>query len=860
MPVFWDSNLVILSVLTAVYGSFAALSHAERMRNSSGKFANVWMVAGGITLGLSIWAMHFIGMLAFHLPIAIAYDLSLTFLSALPAIAAAFLGFYILQRRKINYLRIVLGGLMMGAGISAMHYIGMAALKMQPAISYDLPIFIASLLIAVFASISALLIIYVGEKSKLNSITRHLISAVVMGLAISGMHYIGMAAAEFAPGSVCMVEGERVDPAILSFFIAGIVFLVVTGGWIANILDRRIAHNNRIAFIQLSKQSKELEIDRYILEKIHSGTPLHDVLNDLVKKVEALHKDMICTILLLDKDRKSLRCIAAPSMPEAYNQALDGLQIGDEVGSCGSAAFTGERVIAEDIKKHPYWLPYQSLVNLTNARSCWSQPIKNPENRVLGTFAIYHLYPTTPTENEVRLIERYAYLAQLALERKAHEDEINHVGLHDPLTNLPNRRLLVDRLQQAIDACVRTGHYGAAMFIDLDSFKSLNDSKGHDFGDLMLTEVASRLTKHTRAGDTVARLGGDEFIVMIPALEGDYNKSVLFVELIGEKVLDVLSQVYILNGYEHYCTASIGISLFCDDSLSVASILKHADTAMYQSKSAGRNTLRFFDPSMQEAVESRLSMQRDLRKAISENQFTLHYQIQVDHQTKIIGVEALIRWHHPLRGQVPPFAFIPIAEDTGTILQIGHYVLLTACRQLKTWESNPKTKNLDLAINVSLYQLKQPDFVDVVKAVLAETKANPEQLKIELTESMVVDNIDETIKKMQQLQSIGVRFSMDDFGTGHSSLASIKHLPISQLKIDKSFVNDIAINPNDAAIAKTIIAMGNILGLNVIAEGVESKAQLETLKLHNCPMFQGYLFSKPIPINELDQLINDWPH
>lgn len=857
MPIFWDSNLIILSVLTAIYGSFAALSHAERMRNSSGKSALAWMVAGGVTLGLSIWSMHFIGMLAFHLPVSISYDLTLTFASVLPAILAALLGFYLLQSPKMHLGKIMFGGVMMGLAISTMHYTGMAALKMQPAISYNPYIFTLSLLIAVTAAIGALIIVYAGEKSNLNSVVRHSIGSLIMGLAIAGMHYTGMAGTNFAIGSVCTVDGTRVEPTLLAFFIAGIVFLLVTGGWVANFLDRRMVRENAAALIQLSQQTKELQIDREILEKVNSGVSLYVVLNELVSLVEAQHPEMICSVLLLDPDEKHLMLAAAPSMPESYNQALSSLEIGESFGSCGEAAFTGKRVIAEDVTKHPNWAPYQRLVSQGSFRACWAQPIKNHESRVLGTFAIYHQYPTAPNDSQIALIERYAHLAHLVLERQEHEDKISHIAFHDPLTMLPNRRLLTDRLQQAIDASDRTKHHGAIMFIDLDNFKSINDSKGHDVGDLMLSEVASRLTEHMRKGDTVARLGGDEFIVMTTDLEKDYSRAAVQAELICEKILKTLNQPCLLDGHEHVCTASIGISLFSGNALSVAQLIKHADTAMYQSKYAGRNTWHFFDPSMQDALEARLSMQSDLRNAISENQFELYYQIQVDYQNKILGAEALIRWNHPERGRVSPLEFIPIAEETGAILQIGHYVLLTACKQLKIWESNAVTKDLLLAINVSLFQFKQPDFVDVVKAALNETNANPNLLKIELTESMVIENVDDIISKMHQLRSIGVLFSMDDFGTGYSSLASIKHLPITQLKIDKSFVDDIATNSNDAAIAKTIIAMGNILGLNVIAEGVENEAQLKILKEFDCHNFQGYLFGKPVPINEFELLIQD---
>jgi diguanylate cyclase (GGDEF)-like protein len=855
----WNTNLIILSVLTAMYGSFAALSHAERMRETSGSTARYWMITGAVTLGLAIWSMHFIGMLAFHLPVPIAYDALLTSISVIPAIASALLGFYLLQTSTMHLRHIVVGGFLMGLGIAAMHYIGMAALKMQPAINYNPLLLIISVVIAVAAAICALLIMYAGEKSSLSLLVRHMLGALIMGSAIAGMHYTGMAAASFAPGSVCTVIGASIEPTLLSFVIAGIVFFLFTGGWIANFLERRIERANALVIHQLNIRTKELEMDRDILKQINSAMPLHYVLEDLTRQAEALHPEMICTILLLDAEGKHLRHGAASSMPEVYNMALDGLEIGENVGSCGAAAYSGQRVIVEDVRQHPYWAPYQDLASIGNIQACWSQPIKNYENHVMGTFAIYHRYPAKPSLAELDLIERYAQLAQLAIERKKYEDEISHVAFHDPLTQLPNRRLLVDRLQQALSASARTHRHGAVLFIDLDHFKTLNDSKGHDVGDLMLTEVARRLQEPIRKGDTVARLGGDEFIVMLTDLDEDSEKSALQAKVLGEKILETISMPYMLNGYEYQSTASIGISTFYGSSVTVENLLRHADTAMYQSKHAGRNRLHFFNPSMQEALETRFTLQSDLRKALAEQQFSLHYQIQIDCKNHPFGAEALLRWQHPDRGPIPPAVFIQIAEESGLILPIGKYVLETACNQLKIWESNAKTKHLLLAVNVSSYQFKQPDFVDQVIATLKQTKANPTRLKIEMTESMVVEDVPETIEKMQILRAAGVRFSMDDFGTGYSSLASLKRLPIQQLKIDRSFVNDIATNPSDAIIVKTIIAMGNILGLNVIAEGVETEVQLEMLKQFECPAFQGYLFSRPLPIDQFQVLIQNWP-
>ncbi len=858
MSIFWNTNLVILSVLTAMYGSFSALSHAERMRISTGAAATSWMAAGGVTLGVSIWAMHFIGMLAFHLPVPISYDLNLTIVSVLPAIAAALLGFYLLRMPTMQLRWLIIGGLVMGIGVSSMHYTGMAALKMQPSITYELPTFIASLLIAVLASIGALLIVYAGERSKLNPFLRHAIGAFIMGLAIAGMHYTGMAAANFAPGSICTVKGNSINPTLLALFISGVVFFLVTGGWIANFLDRRMMRQNAKALQELAMQTKELEIDRDILERINSGKPPYIVLNDLVEQVETKHPEMLCAVLLLTEDGKRFVCQAAPGLPDVYRDVVNGSEVAEGLGSCGTAAATGDRVVIEDVEKHPFWGAHQDFAKKCNIRSCWSQPIKNYENRVLGIFAIYHKAPATPSTYELKLLERYAHLAQLVLASKEHEDEISHMAFHDTLTQLPNRRLLIDRLQHAIDVSERTGRYGAVMYIDLDNFKLLNDIKGHEFGDQVLCEVAARLNALLRKGDTVARLGGDEFIVMLADMDEDKDKSILGVELVAEKVLNVLKQPYILGDYEHHGSASIGISIFKGSETTVANLLKHADTAMYQSKHAGKNNVHFFDPAMQDAIEKKLSMQADLREALLKNQLHLHYQLQTNKNNEITGAEALIRWQHPERGFVPPMEFIRVAEESGIILEIGHFVLKQACEQLKKWESDAKTKDFILAVNVSVFQLKQSDFVDVVKSILAETEANPTRLKIEITESMIVENVNAVIEKMLELRAIGVRFSMDDFGTGYSSLAAIKNLPITQLKIDKSFVDDIAASTNDAAIVKTIIAMGHTLGLNVIAEGVENRDQLALLKEYDCPMFQGYLFSRPLPIEDFQILVKDW--
>lgn len=433
--------------------------------------------------------------------------------------------------------------------------------------------------------------------------------------------------------------------------------------------------------------------------------------------------------------------------------------------------------------------------------------------------------------------------------------EIHRLAYYDPLTNLPNRRLLEDRLSQALAVASRNLRYGAILFLDLDNFKLINDTRGHAIGDLLLIEVARRLQQIVRKGDSVARLDGDEFVVILEDLSADIQQATVLIEQIGEKILVELARPYLFEGYEFHCSASIGAGVYCEHEKTSEELLRHADIAMYQSKKAGRNTLRFFDPGMQAAVSIRAALEKDLRHALEQRQLLLFFQSQVYHNGAIIGAEVLLRWLHPERGLVSPLDFIPLAEDTGLILPIGQWVLDTACRQLKLWEPHDGARHLQLAVNVSARQFRQPGFVEQVQQTIARHAINPFLLKLELTESLVLDNVDDTIAKMNRLKAIGVRFSMDDFGTGFSSLSYLTRLPLDQLKIDQSFVRNMGVKPRDAIIVQTIIGMANNLGIEVIAEGVETEAQRAFLEEHGCPSCQGYLFSKPVPIEQFESLL-----
>jgi diguanylate cyclase (GGDEF)-like protein/PAS domain S-box-containing protein len=440
-------------------------------------------------------------------------------------------------------------------------------------------------------------------------------------------------------------------------------------------------------------------------------------------------------------------------------------------------------------------------------------------------------------------------------QRKASEEQIQSLAYYDPLTQLPNRRLLMNRLEKALVVALRYQRRGALLFVDLDNFKTLNDTLGHEQGDFLLEQVAQRLIHCTREGDTVARLGGDEFVVMLENLSEDSLVAATQAEAVGEKILAALNQRYALASYEQHSTPSIGITLFGEQPEGIAEPLKRADLAMYQAKAAGKNMLRFFDPQMQAVVTARAALEVGLRDGLALGQFLLHYQAQVSGQGVVTGAEALLRWPRPPFGLVPPGEFIPLAEDTGLILPLGLWVLETACRQLADWSVRSELAQLTLSVNVSARQFHQADFVSQVLTALARSGANPQRLKLELTEGVLVANVEDVIQKMTALKSAGVGFSLDDFGTGYSSLSYLKRLPLDQLKIDQAFVRDILVDPNDAAIARMVIVLAESLGLAVIAEGVETEAQRAFLAAQGCHAYQGYLFSRPLPLAGFEALV-----
>ena len=460
---------------------------------------------------------------------------------------------------------------------------------------------------------------------------------------------------------------------------------------------------------------------------------------------------------------------------------------------------------------------------------------------------------TTVKGSQTRVTHYVATFSDIT-QRKKNEAEIYQLAFYDSLTDLPNRRLLMDRLRHNLASRSASVGHASLLFIDIDNFKTLNDIKGHDFGDLLLIEIAQRLRACAREGDTVARLGGDEFVVMLEGLSAEPEQAAAQAKAAGDKIHQFLNRPCRLKDFEYQSACSIGISMFTQN-VSADELLKHADTAMYQAKAAGRNAIRFFDPAMQSALEARATLEADLRQALARQEFSLFYQLQVDAEQRAIGAEALVRWNHPKNGLISPAAFIPLAEETGLIIPLGQWVLEIACAQLKAWQESTVAHDLVLAVNVSARQLSADGFVSHVESLLLSTGITPARLKLEITESMLLGDVEKVISTMRQLKALGVSFSMDDFGTGYSSLQYLKRLPLDQIKIDQSFVRDITIDRSDQAIVRTIVAMAESMNLSIIAEGVETDEQRALLATKGCTNYQGYLFSRPVPIEAFEALL-----
>lgn len=683
----YDAWLVAASLLMAMLASYTALDMVGRVAAAQGRTALSWLLGGSVAMGIGIWSMHFLGMLAFHLPIAMGYDTTITLLSLLIAIASSAFALWLVCRERLSWRRLAFGSLLMGAGVCAMHYSGMAAMRMTPAIQYDPSLFSLSVLIAVTASGAALWIAFQLRRRSSRVRTYRAGAAVVMGIAIAGMHYTGMAAARFPAGSVCRMANTGVTSQWMALLIIIFGLAVLSIALIASVLDSRL---------------------------------------------------------------ESRTAMLASSLTQA---------------------------------------------NL----------------------------------------------------------KLQFMTMHDGLTKLPNRAMLVNRLEEEVRNARRAKTRFAVLYLDLDGFKEVNDVFGHHAGDLMLLEAALRIRAVIRNEDTLARIGSDEFALLVDVIEPSDAAG------LAERLVATIRDPFVLAGDEVRITASIGISVYCGKEGNAEELLKNAEAAMYKAKDAGRDSYCFFEKPMNDEAQDYRMLLQDLRQAQAQGEFTLFYQPKFDaaHGT-LIGAEALLRWKHPTRGSIPPDRFIPLAEKSGLIIPIGTWVLNEACRQMSAWRE-AGNRNWTISVNLSAMQFNHLSLVDTVRAALESHALEPRLLTLEITESTAMRDADAGMIILQQLHEMGVRTSIDDFGTGYSSLLYLKRLHASELKIDRGFVRDLPQDNEDAAIVGAIVALGRTLNLDVVAEGVETQEQLDFLTRLGCNSLQGYLLGRPMPAEEFIEASRNKP-
>ncbi|REE93054.1 PAS domain S-box-containing protein/diguanylate cyclase (GGDEF)-like protein [Paenibacillus taihuensis] len=791
----YNMVLVLFSYLVATVASYTVLDLIGRISTSRGMQRWGWVAFGAVGMGLGVWSMHFVGMLAFSLSTSVAYDLNMVILSVLVVIAAAFVALIIVGQSKLSFPRLLAGGMLLATGISVMHYTGMAAMQID--ITYKPFYFALSIVIAIIASNAALWLAFYLNEGKLNKILVKLASSLIMGAAVVGMHYTGMHAAQFQLRAQSdMMTGIMLDQTFLPYLIV-IATLFTLGLSIFGIYI-----SNRFS----KKDSEFLQNERWY---------------------KSLFENNQDGIISVDRD---LRIID-------HNAAITNL-----TGLPGSW-FRGNSIsgllpfIAEDALEGTQGMVRKSL---DGEMQNYSSAIINQSGHRIDLNVI-----NVPVSVNGQIVGSYV-IAKDVTEEKAAKEKIQHLAFHDELTGLPNRRWFNRELEQMIERA--SGRF-TVMVMDMDRFKLINDSLGHTYGDLFLQEVSRRIEDCLSGYEmTLSRMGGDEFTLLC---DGRYEKE----EITGvtERIIETVAVPYRLKENDFYVTVSIGISAYPEDGEDPVQLLKNADTAMYEVKKNGKNGYQFYTRELHAQLQEKIELEGDLRQALAHGQLFLDYQPQADAETnQIIGVEALVRWLHPKKGVLSPGVFIPIAEETGMIYELGTWVLREACRQMKEWHDGGGPL-ITVSVNLSSQQFHQANLTKYIKDILEETGLESRYLELEITESMMMDpNVSSGI--LNELSESGIRISLDDFGTGYSSLSYLKLLPIHKLKIDRSFIRDITENVNDKAIVATIISMAKHLNMDVIAEGIETKEQLDILVDNHCSEIQGYYYSKPLSATDMEAM------
>ena len=583
-----------------------------------------------------------------------------------------------------------------------------------------------------------------------------------------------------------------------------------------------------------------------VLDAMARETALPELMLLLCREVERIAPEVIASLLQVD-DEGRLRTLAGPSLPPGYCQQIDGLAIGPAVGSCGTAAWRNTPVMVSDIATDPLWAPFKDLALPLGLRACWSSPIRGSDGQVLGTFAFYYREPREPSALHQRLVDVSLHLCMLILEREKSKSHIHQLAFYDTLTGLPNRALLRARTERALTDAQRSGRPVAVLFVDLDRFKQVNDTHGHLVGDRLLTALAQRLRSVARAEDIVGRLSGDEFLAVLPDCGGSHALAAV------QRLVAAVAQPLSAHGVTLHPRASVGVALYPQDGTDIDTLIRHADMAMYQAKTHERGSYRFFSAEMNREAQERAMLEADLREALGEaGGLALHYQPKVNSQGgQLHGVEALLRWQHPRLGAVPPLRFVALAEDCGLIHALAHWVLAEACRQMADWRARGVAVP-HVAVNLSASNFLDPGLPGFIAGLLQRHGLHSGDLAVEMTESVMLNPDPVVLATVKAVHALGVKVSLDDFGTGYSSLSHLHRLPIGELKLDRSFVQDIEHDEMARALTVSVLRIGHTLGLTVVAEGVETEAQRRFVADQGCPVVQGYLVSRPVPAQGLE--------
>lgn len=814
-------GLVVLSLVIAILAAFTSFSHRTLVLHSIGKHSRrLWLASGAVAMGFGVWAMHFTGMMSLQLPVEVEYSLVTTLISVLPAIAAALVTLSVVAVPEPRLNNILWGGLLMGSGIGCMHYIGMAAMVLEAERLYKPGMFAVSVLVAVLLATLALAVRPWLKNRLHNKTLLDVCSSVVMGLAIASMHYVAMHATVFMP----LQQAEPVSGVVMSKQIIGTVAIIVAVG-ILLLATLAVMMRQRLEKVQRSSDaaSEQARLMESRLQRIASRVP------GLVYEFR------------LDNDGHF-------TFPYASDAIWGLYRISPEQAKVDAQPIM--MVIHPDDREGMV----QSIYRSAQLMQPWLHEYRIITERGEERWLQGNAVPEKDTEG----VSWNGFITDVT-DRKHAEEQIHQLAFYDGLTGLYNRRRIKQLLQDICATLDSHLHSAAVMLIDVDNFKRINDTQGHKAGDELLRQVAGRLTAFAPAGSICGRLSSDEFVILVTELPRPLPQASVQIEQFATALRKHLQQPFAISGHYYSSTVSLGYCVFNDCSASVDELLKHADIAVTQVKSAGGNSQKMFAPAMMQVLQQRFNLERALAQAVERDQLSLCFQPQVTDTNRVVGVEALLRWYSPELGQVSPAEFIPVAEETGLIEHVGLWVLQQACQQLSQWHADPLLKDITMSVNISARQFYLPEFVEIVQQCLDQHDFTPSCLMLELTESLILADIDDAISRMQQIKQLGVKFSMDDFGTGYSSLSYLSRLPFDEVKIDQFFIRSGSSGqPRDWVIVDAIIGIANTYGMKLVAEGVETEIQRDMLRKSGCRCYQGYLYAKPAPAEQTQAWIKQF--